>query len=125
MTDTLRMNVNPTQYEMLHRLADVASLRQKIISNNIANVNTPGYHKLRLRFETFLADQLQQTGSTNVDNLRPLLVEDLSGTYRVDGNNVDINEEMGRMNKNLLLHNTYLQILSTKLAMMRRAITGT
>ena len=60
-----------------------------------------------------------------MENLRPRLVEDLSGKFRVDGNNVDINDEMGRMNKNLLLHNTYLQILSTKLAMMRRAISGT
>ena len=37
---------------------------------------------------------------------------------------MDIDAEMMRLNKNTLLNNAYLQIVATKTAMMRNAITG-
>src|SRR5437660_8135859 len=38
---TLRMDV-------LARLLDVADLRHRVIAQNVANVNTPGYHRLQV-----------------------------------------------------------------------------
>ena len=43
---------------------------------------------------------------------------------RSDGNNVDIDMEMGQLTKNSILFETYSQILATKLGMLRSAISG-
>ena len=56
--------------------------------------------------------------------LKPKVVEATGGTERADGNNVDIDAEMGNLNKNTLLFNAYAQILANKIAVMRSAITG-
>ena len=41
-----------------------------------------------------------------------------------DGNNVDIDLEMGRLQKNTLLYRVYTQILAVQLGQMRSAIGG-
>ena len=51
-------------------------------------------------------------------------IEAAGGSERLDGNNVDIDVEMGRLGKNALLHNLYTQILANRLAVMRSAIAG-
>ena len=124
MTDTASMNVTPSQFETLSKLIDVATVRHRVISHNIANVNTPGYQRKGVEFEASLSRAVLSGQQVDAMSLQPKLVVDKSSAFRVDGNNVDISKEMGRLNKNTLLHNTYLQILSTKLAMMRRAISG-
>ncbi len=118
------MNILPTQFEMLSKLADVASLRHRITSNNVANINTPGYRRMVVKFEDTLAEQLRKPGPVDVSRLKPELFEDIAGPMRVDGNNVDINIESGVLNKNTLLYNAYIQMLSTKMAMMRRAVNS-
>ena len=45
-------------------------------------------------------------------------------TARADGNNVDIDREIGQLNKNAMLQQTYVQLLSTYLEQMRLAIQG-
>ncbi|MBW3542166.1 MAG: flagellar basal body protein [Planctomycetes bacterium] len=118
------MDVTPTHFDLLSHMLDAATLRHRVTSHNIANVNTPGYRRLEVHFEDALAEQLRGGGAFDPEGVRPEIVEDRSGTYRRDGNNVDINQEMARLNKNTLLHNTWVQILSSQLATMRRSITG-
>lgn len=105
-------------------MVDVTVLRHKVLSQNVANVNTPGYHKLDVSFDAELTRHLQQHGDRGIRQLQPGIVEDTLSPARLDGNNVDIDAEMMRLNKNTLLNNAYLQIVATKTAMMRRAING-
>lgn len=105
-------------------MVDVTVLRHKVLSQNVANVNTPGYHKLDVSFDAALNKHLQLHGDNGVCRVAPEIVEDTLSPARLDGNNVDIDAEMMRLNKNTLLNNTYLQIVATKTAMMRRAING-
>ena len=42
----------------------------------------------------------------------------------MDGNNVDIDFEMGQLSKNSLQYKVYAQILAMQLAQMRSAISG-
>ena len=118
------MSVTPSQFDLLSKLVDVTALRHKVLAQNVANVNTPGYRKLSVSFDETLAAQLDHKGDNRIHALKPELVEDNSSPDRIDGNNVDIDKEMMRLNKNTLLNNTFLQIISTKAAMMRRAIGG-
>lgn len=95
-----------------------------MLSQNVANVNVPGYQRLNVTFDEVLAQHMNQHGDRGVERLQPEVDEDQLAPARLDGNTVDIDIEMRRIEKNTLLNNTYLQILSTKTAMMRRAIDG-
>ena len=117
------MAVTPSQFDFLSRMLDVTSLRHKVLAQNVANVNTPGYHRLSVSFDETLAAKLDRQGD-DAKRLQPVIFEDSSTPERPDGNNVDIDSEMMRLSKNTLLNNTLLQIVSTKTAMMRRAVGG-
>ncbi len=123
------MSVTPSQFEMLNRLADVSMLRQRVIANNVANVNTPGYRSQRVDFEDVLTKQLEQGRDSVAPKLdfariNPEMREDTSNIVRVDGNSVNINKEMGRLNKNKILYQTYMNLIKTKVQQMRTAIGG-
>lgn len=122
MDVTSGTTVKPSQLQLLQRLLHGASLRQKVLSHNVANVNTPGYHRKSVSFE-------QQLSALTADpekhqNLEPMIFETEGLPERADGNNVDIDREIGELNKNALLYQTYAQILASKMSMMRTAITG-
>lgn len=124
ITDKVDMAVTPSQFDLISKLVDVTVLRHKVLSQNVANVNTPGYRKLAVSFDEALSQHLSRHGDHGVSQLQPQIVEDDSTPARLDGNNVDIDAEMMRLNKNTLLNNTYLQIAATKYSMMRSAISG-
>lgn len=100
--------------DVLSRVLDTASLRHRVIAQNVANVNTPGYRRLEVAF----ADELAAAGGA-----KPTVVES-EGTDRPDGNSVDIDREMGELTKNSLLYQAATQILASRMAAMKSAITG-
>ncbi len=118
------MSVKASQFDLLAKLLDVANVRHRTIAQNVANVNTPGYHRLEISFEDSLARELGRPGGKTVAKLSPKVIEARGAAERADGNNVDIDAEMGHLTKNALLHNAYAQILANKIATMRSAITG-
>jgi len=118
------ISVTPANYQLLAKLLDVGLLRQKIIAQNVANVNTPGYTRRVVKFEEKLAASVRDGRHVSPENLEPEIVVDHSGVKRPDGNNVDIDREMGELAKNALAYNTYVQILASKIAIMRMAISG-
>lgn len=118
------MAVIPSQFDMLAKLTDVTQLRQQVLAQNVANVNTPGYRRLDVQFEEVFAEQFSRRADSPTIAPQAQVVEDENAPARLDGNNVEIDLEMMRLNKNTLLGNTYLQLLATKLAMMKRAVSG-
>jgi flagellar basal-body rod protein FlgB len=118
------MAITPSQFTLLSKLLEGASLRHRVIANNVANVNTPGYRRLEVSFEDQLAQQLHSGRAEALAPVEPQVVETAGGPERADGNNIDIDLEMGELNKNTLLYNAYVQILASKMATMKSAITG-
>ncbi|HKI31559.1 MAG TPA: flagellar basal body rod protein FlgB [Gemmataceae bacterium] len=110
--------------EILTRLLDVYSVRHRVIAQNVANVNTPGYHELDVKFEDAFARALSTHDSSAVMAVRPQIVENNSGPERADGNNVDIDVEMSALAKNALLYHTFTQIIASHVATQRSAISG-
>ena len=104
----------------LPSLLDAAALRQRTISHNLANVNTPGYRRLDVKFEESLAEVMHSPSAAK--SVRAEITEDNSGTARADGNNVDIDKELGELNKNAMLAQFYSQLIQTQFETMRRAI---
>jgi flagellar basal-body rod protein FlgB len=123
-TDKIVMTVTHSQFDLLSKLVDVTAMRHRVLAQNVANVNTPGYQRLAVSFDDTLAARLDRDGDKRLNLMKPEIVVDDSTPERLDGNSVDIDREMMRINKNQLLNNTLLQIVSTKSSMMRRAISG-
>ena len=75
--------------QMLERFLNVASQRHTMITTNIANIDTPGYHTRDLDFrnEFRRAMASEDAGITPVARMVPGLME------RPDGNNVNIDRE--------------------------------
>ena len=67
---------------------DGLSLRQNVIANNIANVNTPNYHAQRVEFESALAQSVAN-GNGNVT----ATIATSEEPTQLNGNNVNLDTE--------------------------------
>ena len=88
---------------VLEKAADASWTRNSLISNNIANVDTPGYKRKDINFESILQAELSgekslyqavKSANEELSTLDPQVYTDnASLSYRLDGNNVDIDTE--------------------------------
>lgn len=96
----------------LDRAADAAWQRNEAISNNIANVDTPGYKRQDVAFESVLQQALgnnryesmdDKVANVDLSRLRGRAYLDYANySYRLDGNNVDIENENVMLAENQL-----------------------
>lgn len=107
--------------DVLGRIMDAAALRHKVIAQNVANVNTPGYRRLAVEFEDELARALGTPGGAS--RVTPKVVV-ADGPERVDGNTVDMDREMSDLSKNGLLYQAAAQIVASRMAALRSAVSG-
>jgi len=114
----------PDQIELLSKMLDAAELRHRVIAQNVANVNTPGYRRQEVRFEDALAQCLERGGQHAAKGVQPTIVDAGGDAVRADGNTVDMDEEMGQLNKNAIMYKMYAQLLANQVSSMRSAITG-
>ena len=93
---------------VLEKASDASWARNSVISNNIANVDTPGYKRKDIEFEQYLQGAVSG-GSSLDDDIAEVDLDSLTGTtytdyatasYRIDGNNVDIDTENVELAKN-------------------------
>ncbi len=110
--------------DLVVRLMDVASLRHDVIANNLANVNTPGFRAQEVRFEDVLARQWNGSQRGPITDVPATIAETVDAADRPDGNSVDMDREIGKLQKNALLFRMYSQVLATQLGQMRSAISG-
>ena len=99
-------------YEQLNFRAE----KQKVISSNIANINTPNYKTKELVFEDELnaqtnSLQMKQTNSKHIStigntlsNVNPKLLEVKGLQEQNDGNNVNLDNQISEMSKNKILY---------------------
>ena len=97
---------------VLNRAADAAWQRNEAISNNIANVDKPGYKRQDVAFESVLQQALgnnryqsmdDKVANVNLSRLRGRAYVDYANySYRLDGNNVDIENENVMLAENQL-----------------------
>jgi flagellar basal-body rod protein FlgB len=115
-------------YAMARKLLDAASLRQEAIASNVANAETPGYHRLDIApdFAQQLKSRLAAGDlSSTSDSLKPRLAEDTTArSTRPDGNTVEIESELLTMNRNSVEFSYLSEVVSNNLRQLRMAITG-
>jgi flagellar basal-body rod protein FlgB len=112
--------------------------RQNAISDNIANIDTPGYVRRDVPFETALQRaigtgsnrlrtsdprHLNSGGSSSSGQISAQTAQQLvSG--RLDGNTVDIDQEMVQLAETQMRYQAASAALNTKLRILRQAIGG-
>ena len=112
-TGVSMINTNVFDYiNVLDKAADASWLRNEAISNNIANVDTPGYKRQDVSFVAELEKALGHNRYVSMDEkvagvktarLTARPYTDYSGySYRLDGNNVDIENENVMLAENQL-----------------------
>ncbi|MFD2704813.1 flagellar basal body rod protein FlgB [Salibacterium lacus] len=111
-----------------------AATRQKTISDNISNVDTPNYKAKSAHFKHTLNEamqndkiQAQQTnqqhipfGGNGSDSI--YVSRDTSTMYNHNGNNVDIDKEMTDSAKNQIYYNALTDRLSSKFSSLKTAV---
>ncbi len=123
---------------VLEKSLNASWARNDVISQNLANVDTPEYKRKDIAFEEFLSDSMGKVGlegnltdkrhipinnSSNVDKIEPALVEDNSdSSMRIDGNNVDIDSEMANLAKNQIKYNALVQMINGSYSKIKSVI---
>ena len=122
---------------LLERSLDASSLRQKVLSNNIANIDTPNFKRSDVAFETVLRNTLEGNtlsgrrtderhiaiGTSSSSEVLPEVYTERNTTLRNDGNNVDIDSEMTSLATNQIQFNALVQQINHHLGLMKYAIS--
>lgn len=121
----------------LQKGLDAGALRQRVIANNIANINTPNFKKSTVAFESLLKNALGQGSiamvTTNprhfgaapqLEELQPEVNPNETTSMRTDGNNVDIDEEMTNLAANAIQYQAVGRALSEHYSLLSRVITA-
>ena len=102
------------EWKLLERLQDIAALRHRVISANLANAEVPGYRAKEVRFREALSESLARGTLPDVDKACIVETEEP----------VSLEEEIGNLAKNTLLYRTWTRLLSLQLRSLRAAIGG-
>ena len=115
-------------YVLARKLLDAAVVRQEAVAANIANAETPGYHRVDVAPD--FAEQLKSRLAagdlaSSAAALKPRIVEDPSArSIKPDGNSVELEHELLAMNKNAVEHEYLTEIISQNIKQLKMAITG-
>ncbi|WP_281797642.1 flagellar basal body rod protein FlgB [Tepidanaerobacter syntrophicus] len=121
--------------ELMGKLLDVKAKRHELISNNLANVDTPGYKRSDIAFEEILKSKLDQkilplsiTNDKHInlvskaEEIEPQIYKQQDYAIRNDENNVDVDREMIELLKNNLSYDIISEQLQTSLKLLQTAI---
>lgn len=131
--------LNKPSLSLMERSLDASALRQRVIANNVANVDTPQFKRSDVLFEELLQNEI--TGSVKpLEGYRtdprhfkigqPSLPEgaqistDEHTAMNNNGNNVDMDYEMALMVKNQLKYNTLVQQMNADFKKLRTVMEG-
>ena len=127
------INSNAFSYiNFLDRAADASWTRETAIANNVANVDTPGYKRQDVAFEDILKRELKSSkyntlqkavDHVSLDKLEGQVYTDYASySYRLDGNNVDIDTENVELASEQLRYQTLTKAASEELTRMSTAM---
>ncbi len=131
--------LNGATFQKLQGALEAANTRQQVISNNIANNDTPYFKRSDVSFESLLQQEMngdmpvlkgKKTDSRHF-NIGPILSVPTAAISQDDStimnnnlNNVDIDQEMSLLADNQLRYNSYISLMNEKIEMMRTAAKG-
>ena len=119
---------------VLDKAADASWLRETAITNNLANIATPGYKRLDVDFQSVLEKELGMSKYTSLDKkvrglngsldrLNVSTYTDSSNySYRLDGNNVDVDTENVELASEQIRYEALTSAINSQFACMKAAV---
>ncbi len=115
------MQLFDTVHLALERALQGASLRHEALSENIANVNTPGYQRRDVDFHSALQAAMP-AGHGAVSSVPFAVNVDDAAPVRADGNSVDMDAEAAGLAQNALEYEALSSVLRTRDEIIRSAM---
>ena len=120
--------------DVLKTAADASWLREEVLTNNIANVDTPNYKRQDVEFTTYLKSALEQAGTPATTLTQKVNEANLSGittrtytenttlSYRMDGNNVDLSTENAELAAEQINYNALIDSMNNEFTRMKAVL---
>lgn len=125
---------------LLEKGVNASWLRNEVISNNIANADTPGFKASSVQFESLMASALGTQedslplktenerhigGTGDAEEVEAEVVTDRSTAAGLDDNNVDIESQMAALAKNSIEYYTLVNKVNSEFRKLDTAISVT
>ena len=114
---------------VLDKAADAAWIRNDVIANNIANATTPGYKRQDVDFGSEFRKALKSSRYKSMDDkiadvktvrLNPrTYIDSANYSYRLDGNNVDIETENVTLAANQVRYNGLIDSINKEFSNLK------
>lgn len=128
-----------TLFKLVNKLGvglDKSTLRHTVLSNNLANFNTPGFKRSDVQvtgdfpaqLSRVYGSRLSRTNSRHLPGItqgktEPFsILQDRTSMMRNDGNNVDPDREKVLLTENQLYYDSLIDAISRKLGQLRTVI---
>ena len=119
----------------LDKALNYSATKQKVISQNIANVDTPNYKAKDVSFKAAFNEALGESLVTNRTNDRHFMFNKTNHSsstiitknqvsYNESGNSVDIDQEMADLATNQIYYNALTERISGKFSSLQNVIRG-
>lgn len=129
------MNLFSGTISSLEKGLDYSAVKQKVISQNIANVDTPNYKAKNVHLKSSFKDVLSDTIDTyRTDERHFVFTKHKAGaqvtittnknSYNENGNSVDIDKEMTKLAANQIYFNALTERINGKFSTLQNVIRG-
>ena len=130
--------LNNSMQSAVLKSMDAGMLRNRVISNNIANVTTPGFKRVEVSFEDELKRALDSSklkgqrtnsghiafGRKDISNVEAHAYKPIDPSTPSGMNNVDIDTEMAKLAENQLKYMMDIKFLKSNYSKINAAIAG-
>lgn len=122
--------IDSVSSSLLGKDLDGLWVRQQAISDNMANIETPGYKAKQVSFEDQLLNELSSSGNSPQDasaaiaGVTPEVTEAEGETFREDGNGVDLEQQMIDMVRTTTNYSYSLRQMTDYFSRLQTAISG-
>ncbi len=118
------MNLLSKKVNILSKFIDMNAQKSKVIANNIANVNTPGYKKLEVNFQEELTKAVKSGNVDKINDVTAKVTFSDNPFIRENGSNVDIDMELIEFYKTTDSYTMSVEMLSKMMKGTIAAIQG-
>jgi flagellar basal-body rod protein FlgB len=117
----------------LESAVNYSAVKQKAISQNIANIDTPNYKAKNVSFKTELDNELGKIATKKTDyrhfdltgeGQNGIQIRQMATSFNHNGNNVDLDKEMTELAENQIYYNALVERLNGKFSSLQNVIRG-
>jgi flagellar basal-body rod protein FlgB len=107
---------------LIERALNIRSQYHRVISGNIANVDTPGYREKDVDFREELDRQIDSGLTTLTKGAVEIKEGSNDGLSSIDGNTVNMENQMVKLTENQLMFHALVQVTAKRFSMMKYLI---